>query len=855
MPESDRRRQRRRSVQDEPDPEVGTDDGGSADLEDVTTGSEGPRTDRIQLQDEIEKSFLEYAMSVIVGRALPDVRDGLKVVQRRILYGMYEQRLLPDRTFKKCARVVGDVMGKYHPHGDQAIYDALVRMAQDFSLRYPLVQGHGNFGSPDFGAAAMRYTECRLARLSEAMLDGIDEDTVDFIPNYDGEEREPTVMPARFPNLLVNGSEGIAVAVATSIPPHNMSEVCEAAIYYIDHPEASPDELAEIVKGPDFPTGGLIMGTDGIRDAYRSGKGSVVLRARTDIEQTKKGRSRIVVTELPYQAKPGQILDKIKSLVDTKVIEGISDLRDETSRDGTRLVIELRPDADELVVRNLLFKHTDLERRFNINMVAVVGQTPRTLNLAEMIGYYIDHQIEVVERRTKYRLQRARERKHIVEGLLIAVSNIDAVIALIRQSEDSEAARNALMERFSLSEIQAREVLDMPLRRLTKLDAKRLQDEDEELSRMIREFERILADPKKLREVIKKELAEVKEKFGDSRKTEISGEESRFDLESLVADEEIVVTVTRNDYVKAARASNYKRQARGGRGISGGKVTEDDVAEHIIRTTRHAYLLFFTNRGRVFRLRALELPIKERTARGEHIRKYLKLEEEDPDTGRPAENIQAVIDTSQYETKRYLVIATKKGVVKKTNFNAYDSAGRRGIIAVDLQQGDEVVAVLATSAGDEILLVTGNGMSLRFHEKQLRAQGRATRGVRGINLKAGDYVVAAVTAADDEEILVVTTRGYGKRTPVGQFRLQSRGGKGVRAIRLAEAKGKVAGALAVSPGDEIFVVSTDGNVIRVPISDISRQSRDATGVRIMKLELSQEVAGLTLADREEDTGS
>ncbi len=828
------------------EPEGGAEEGGLVGA---------PGIERIQLQEEIERSFLEYAMSVIVGRALPDVRDGLKVVQRRILYGMYEQRLLPDRTFKKCARVVGDVMGKYHPHGDQAIYDALVRMAQDFSLRYPLVQGHGNFGSPDFGPAAMRYTECRLAALSEAVLDGIDEDTVDFQPNYDGEETEPTVLPSRFPNLLVNGSEGIAVAVATNIPPHNMGEVCDAVTYYIDHPDASTDELAEIVKGPDFPTGGIIMGTDGVKEAYRTGKGSIVVRARTELEETKRGRRRIVVTELPYQARPSSILERIKELVDTKVIEGVGELRDETSREGTRLVIELKADADERVVENLLFKHTDLERRINVNMVAVVGQSPKLLNLADAIGYYVSHQIEVVKRRTSFRLERARQRKHIVEGLLVAVSNIDAVIGLIRQSEDSEAARNRLMERFGLSEAQAREVLDMPLRRLTRLDAQRLRDEDKELAERIATLERILADPKELREVIKAELAEVREKFGDERRTEIREEESRFDIESLVADEEIVVTVTRNDYVKAARTSNYRRQSRGGRGISAGKVTEDDVAEHIVRTTRHAYLLFFTNLGRVFRLRALELPVRDRTARGEHIRKYLKLQEGDPEAGRPAEHVQAVIDTSQYETKRYLVIATKRGLVKKTSFNAYDSAGRRGIIAIDLQDGDEVVSVLATSEGDEILLLTGKGMSLRFSEKDLRAQGRATRGVRGIRLEPGDYVVEAVTATAGEEILVVTTRGYGKRTPVKQFRLQSRGGKGVRAIRLAEAKGKVAAAVPVREGDEIFVISTDGNVIRIPIADVSRQSRAATGVRVMKLELSQEVAGVALAEPEENGAS
>ena len=825
--------------------------GNGGDVEAISPMDPRPRVERVQLQVEIEKSFLEYAMSVIVGRALPDVRDGLKVVQRRILYGMYEQRLLPDRTFKKCARVVGDVMGKYHPHGDQAIYEALVRMAQDFALRYPLIDGHGNFGSPDFGPAAMRYTECRLARLAEAMLDGIDEDTVDFVPNYDEEEREPTVMPARFPNLLVNGSEGIAVAVATNIPPHNMREVCDAVIYYIDHPEASPDELAEIVKGPDFPTGGVIMGTEGIRQAYRTGRGSIVLRAKTEIQEHKKGRKRIVVTELPYQARPAKILDRIQELSDSKTVEGISELRDETSREGTRLVIELRPEADDLVVRNLLFRYTDLERTLNINMVAVVGHTPKTLNLAELIKHYVDHQVVVVERRTRFRLKKARERKHIVEGLLIAVRNIDAVIALIRQSEDTEAARAGLMQRFGLSEIQAREVLEMPLRRLTKLDSRRLEEENRELEQTIAWLEQILGDPKELREVIKQELAAVKEKFGDPRRTEISQEESRFDAESLIADEEIVITVTRNAYVKAARVSSYKRQARGGRGVSGGKVTEDDVAEHIIRTTRHSYLLFFTNLGRVYRLRALELPIRERTAKGDHIRKYLRLEEGDPDSGKPAEHVQAVIDTSQYETKRFLVIVTKKGIVKKTRFNEYDSAGRRGIIAVDLQEGDEVVSVLATEPGEEILLLTRNGMSLRFREKQLRAQGRATRGVRGISLREGDYVVAAVTASNDEDLLIVTTRGFGKRTPLRLFRPQSRGGLGVRAIRLAEAKGKVAAALAVRESDEVFVIATDGNVIRIPLSDVSRQSREATGVRVMRLELAQEVAGVALADREE----
>lgn len=813
-------------------------------------GSSYGRVEPIPLEEEMERSFLEYALSVILGRALPDVRDGLKVVQRRILYGMYEQRLLSDRVFKKCARVVGDVMGRYHPHGDQAIYDALVRMAQDFSLRYPLVDGHGNFGSPDFGPAAMRYTECRLTSLAEVLLNGIDEETVDFVANYDGEEQEPVVLPARFPNLLVNGSEGIAVAVSTNIPPHNMGEVCDAVAYYLDHPDASADDLAEIVRGPDFPTGGIIMGGDAIKEVYRSGRGSVVVRARMELESPKRSRRRLVITELPYQTKPNEILSRIKTLLDEKRLEGVAELRDETSREGTRLVIELRNEADAEVIRNQLFKHTDLERRINVNMVAVVGKTPRLLNLAELIGHYVDHQMEVVERRTTFRLRKARERKHVVEGLLIAQANIDAVIALIRESEDADVARRRLMERFGLSEIQAREVLDMPLRRLTRLDGAKLREEDKELAERIGALEKILADPAELRAVIKEELMEVKEKYADPRRTEISHVEARYDLESLIADEDIVVTVTRNDYVKAVKATNYRRQARGGRGVSGGRPTEDDVYEHIVRTTRHAYLLFFTNRGRVFRLRALELPLKDRTARGEHLRNYLRLEGEDPDLGRPPERVQAVIDTSQYETKRYLMIVTRNGIVKKTRINEFDSAGRRGIIAIELQPGDQVVAVLATSGEDDALLFTAKGVALRFDEGEVRAQGRATKGVKGIRLKRDDHVVAAALASESEDVIIVTSRGYGKRTRVADFRKQKRGGQGVTAMRLPEGRGKVVAAMPADDDTELFVVSSDGNVIRISCKDVSRQGRHATGVGVMKVELADEVAALALAERD-----
>ena len=807
------------------------------------------RIELIDLQDEMERSFLEYALSVILSRALPDVRDGLKPVQRRILYGMYEQRLLPDRMYKKCARVVGDVMGRYHPHGDQAIYDALVRMAQDFSLRQPLIDGHGNFGSPDFGPAAMRYTECRLAPLAQVLLDGIDENTVDFVDNYDGEEKEPVVLPARFPNLLVNGAEGIGVAVSTSIPPHNMAEICDAVIHFIDNPDATVSDLLRIVRGPDFPTGGILMDASSLQKIYETGRGSVTLRARTAFEQGKKGgRWRIVVTELPYQAKASEILSKIKRLVDEKRLEGIAELRDETSREGIRLVIELKGDAEKEIVLNQLFKLTDLERRINVTMVAVVGKTPKLLNLREAIRYYVEHQVEVVERRTRHRLEKAKARKNIVEGLLIAVANIDAVIATIRASEDAEAARTALMRQFELNEEQAREVLEMPLRRLTKLDGQKLREENEQLAQTIAELEKILSDPGELRAVIKREIQEVKSKFSDPRRTEIREEKAEYNPEDLIADEEIVVTVTRNGYVKAVRATHYRPQARGGRGVSGGRITEDDIVEHVVRTTRHSYLLFFTDRGRVFRLRALELPLKDRTAKGDHLRNFLRLEPEDASRGLGAERVQAVIDTSLYETQRFLLFVTKNGVVKKTRVNLYDSAGRKGIIAIELEPGDQLVTALPTSGQDEVMLFTAKGRALRFNENDVRPSGRATRGVRGMKLGSGDYVVAAAVVEPTEEIVIVTSRGFGKRTGVKEFRTQKRGGQGVKAMRLVEGKGKVAAAVKAGESDEVLVIATDGKVIRVPCSEISKQGRVASGVRIMRLDVADEVAALALVE-------
>lgn len=796
----------------------------------------------------MERSFLDYAMSVIVARALPDVRDGLKPVHKRILYGMFEQGVRPDRPYKKCARMVGDVMGKYHPHGDSAIYDALVRMAQDFSLRYPLVDGHGNFGSPDFGAAAMRYTECRLAPLALEMIEGIDEETVDFVDNYDGEEKEPVVLPCRFPNLLVNGAGGIAVGMATNIPPHNMREVCDAVVHYLDHPDCTPDELAEIIKGPDFPTGGIIMGKGGVVNAYRTGRGSVRVRAKASIEEDSRGRPRIVVTELPYQVAASNVLLKIKDLVESKKVEGISDLRDETSREGLRLVVELKRDAIPQVVLNQLYKYTQLQDTFGVNMLALVGGRPRTLNLAEMVGYYVDHQVEVIERRTRYRLRRAEERLHIVEGLLIALDNIDDVIRIIRGSQDTEAARTALMNQFGLSETQANHILDMPLRRLTQLETNKLREEEGELKARIAELKSILEDPKKVREIIRAELSEIRERFGDARRTVIASEEGEFDIEDLVADEELVITLSRNNYIKAVPAAAYRTQNRGGRGVSGGKLKDEDVLDHIRHTTAHAFLLFFSNTGKVYRIKAHEVPRRDRTARGVVVQNVLPLH--------PEERIQAIIDTRDYETYRYLVIATKNGIVKKTLFNAYDSSRRDGIIALNLRDGDEVVSVMPTSGDDGILLLSRSGQGICFPEADARPMGRTAGGVRGMKLAKGDYVVSAVVADPGADLLLVTTSGHGKRTPVSQFGSQRRGGKGRVAIKLPPARGKLVGGLVVVEGQEVILTSTDGQVIRIAADGISRQGRYATGVSVMKLDRAHEVAAITSVpvDSEQDRG-
>jgi DNA gyrase subunit A len=797
---------------------------------DLTYGAIEP----VELQEEMERSFLDYAMSVIVSRALPDVRDGLKPVHRRILWGMWSQGVRPDRPHVKCARVTGDVMGKYHPHGNQAIYDALVRMAQPFSLRHPLIDFHGNYGSPDFEPAAERYTECRLSNLAMRLLDGIDEDTVDFVDNYDGQDREPTVLPARFPNLLVNGSQGIAVGMATNIPPHNLGEVIDAVLHLLDHPEATPDDLMRFVKGPDFPTGALILGRSGIVEAYRTGRGSIRMRARAEVVSG-RGGDEIVVTELPYQASVSTIAARIAELVESRALEGIRDVKNLSSGEATRLVIYLKRDANANVVLNNLYKHTPLQTSFGVNMVALVDGVPRVLNLAQMLGAYVDHQVEVIRRRSTFRLRKARDRAHIVEGLLKALDHIDAIIATIRGSEDRAAARAALMAApFEFSEIQANHILDMQLGRLTRLGRAELEEEMAKLRETIAELEAILADEAKLRSVIKAELTELKEAFAEPRRAEITFDPGDIDIEDLIADEEIVVTLSRAGYVKAVPADAFRSQGRGGRGGRGTKLRDDDFVTHVVHTSMHAYLLFFSNRGRVYRLKGHEIPLKERNARGTAIVNLLPLE--------PDERIQAVIDTRTYEDGRFLFFATKQGQVKKTLMSEYDSSLRTGLIAIGLREGDELVRVIQTGGSDDIFMVTRAGMTIRFNEEEVRPMGRAAAGVRGMRLKPGDEVVSCDVARDDAAILMVTDAGYGKRTQLDRFHRQARGGQGVRGIRLTASRGRVVAAFMVDLDAEVLLVSAQGIAIRVPAREISSQGRDATGVRIMTLDAGDTVA-------------
>src|SRR4051812_2948579 len=800
----------------------------------------------IELQEEMERSFLDYAMSVIVARALPDVRDGLKPVHRRILWGMHDVGARSDRPHMKCARVTGDVMGKYHPHGDGAIYDALVRMAQDFSLRHPLVDGHGNFGSPDDPPAAARYTECRLAPLALQLLNGIDEDTVDFVDNYSGEYQVPAVLPSRFPNLLVNGSQGIAVGMATNIPPHNLGEVIDATVHLIDNPGATPDDLMEFVKGPDFPTGALILGRGGILDAYRTGRGSIRMRAKAEVEERKSG-TFIVVHELLYQASPNAILAKIADLVNSRELEGIADVNDESAGDTTRLVVKLKRDANANVVLNNLFKHTTLQTSFGVNMVALVDGVPRTLDLVQALRAYVDHQVDVITRRSEHRLKKARDRAHIVEGLLRALDMIDQIISLIRGSADRGAARDGLMAApFEFSEIQANHILDMTLGRLTRLGRSELEKEMAELRETIADLESILADPSKLRGVIKSEMTAIRDEFASPRRAEITFDPGEMNAEDFIEDAPLVVTMTRAGYIKTVASTAFRTQGRGGRGITGTKLKEEDLVSEIIHTTAHAFLLFFSNKGKVYRLKAHEVPMKERTARGIPIVNLLPLEND--------ERIQAIIDTRDYPDDRFLFFATRKGQVKKTAFSEYDKSRREGFIAINLRDGDELVKVIQTNGEDDIFIDSRNGMTIRFTEDDVRPMGRDAAGVRGMAIKEGDEVVSCDVARDDAAILMITDAGFGKRTQLDKFNPQGRGGQGVRGIRLTARRGYVVAAFMVGLDDDIICISSAGVATRMEVRSISSQGRDATGVRVMNLDSGQSVAAVApILSSDDDT--
>ncbi len=809
------------------------------------------RHGRIEPRDlelEMSSSYLDYAMSVIVGRALPDVRDGLKPVHRRILYTMHSMGLQPDRAFTKCAKVVGQVMGDLHPHGDSAIYDALVRLAQDFSTRHPLVDGQGNFGSNDFPAAAYRYTESRLTKIATEMLRDIDEDTVDFAPNYDDKGTEPTVLPAHFPALLVNGSSGIAVGVATNIPPHNLREIIDATVAMIDDPGIDVDGLMQHVKGPDFPTGGFIVGRSGIADAYRTGRGRVILRARAHNEPLKHGKNAIIFTELPYQVGTAEFVRKISELSKDKVIPEISgpdDVRDESGRDGLRVVVELKRDAVPKVALNKLYKHTQAQVTFGVNAVALVEGTPRTLGLHAFIRHYLDHQKEVVTRRSRFRLNRAEQRAHILEGLLIALRNLDDVIELIRGSSDPEEARTGLITRFDLTEVQARAILDLRLQRLTQLEVGKIEEEHAELMGMIAGLRAILGDEARVYGVIREELLDVKTRFGDDRRTEIIAAEGEIDIEDLIADEEMVISITSSGYIKRLPVTTYRAQRRGGKGLRGAKVKDEDYVDHLFIASTHDWLLFFTNQGRVYRQKVHELPPAARDARGRHIANVLAL--------KPDEEVRQVFNTRDYGEGRYLMLATREGMVKKTEFTSFNTILKdAGIIAIRLNDGDELIGAALTDGDDDVLIISARGQAARFSEGQCRPMGRDTMGVKAMTLKPEDRVLSLCIARDDEDLLVVTGNGYGKRTAMADYPRKGRPTQGVRTIKVTGKKGELVTARPVREGQELLLISMMGQIIRIAVESIRRTGRSTEGVRLMVMGDEDQVSGI--APVEEGTG-
>jgi len=793
---------------------------------------------------EMRESFMDYAMSIIISRALPDVRDGLKPVHRRILYAMSEMGMTPDKPFKKSARVVGEVLAKYHPHGDAAVYDAMVRMAQDFSLRYMLVEGHGNFGSIDGdSAAAMRYTEARLSRISGEMLRDIDKETIDFVPNYDGGEMEPSVLPARFPNLLVNGNSGIAVGMATNIPPHNLTEVINGVQALIRNPDITSLDLMEYIAGPDFPTGAFVLGRSGIRQAYQTGRGTITIRARAEIEEA-GGRHRIVVTELPYMVIKSRLVEKIAELVREKKIDGITDLRDESDRSGIRIVIELRRDVNPNVVLNNLYKHTPMQTSFGINMLAIVNKEPKVLSLKEMLQHYLRHQVEVVTRRTQYDLRKAEERAHILEGLRVALDHLDEVIALIRAARDDAEAKEGLMNRFGLSEAQAQAILDMRLRRLTGLEREKIDAEYAELTQKIAEYKRILADEQLLLGIIHDELEEIKRKYGDARRTVITQEEDEILTEDLIPREEVVITMTHTGYIKRLPVSTYRSQKRGGKGVVGMGTKEDDFVEHLFVANTHDYLLFFTNKGRVFRLKAWEVPDLSRTARGTPIINLIQIDQD--------ETINAVIPVASVDTDQYLFFATRKGIVKKTPLSDYANIRKVGLIAITLREDDDLIAVRLTDGKREIIMGTARGMSIRFPESDVRPMTRGATGVKGIELDEGDAVIDMDVVEPDQDVLIVTEKGYGKRTPVSEYRVQSRGGKGIKTLHITEKNGRVVGLKVVRDDRDLMVITASGTLIRTAVAGISSMGRITQGVKLIHIRDEDAVATVAVVPPQEE---
>lgn len=782
----------------------------------------------VELEEEMKKSYIDYAMSVIVGRALPDVRDGLKPVHRRILYSMHESGMTSDKAYKKSARVVGDVLGRYHPHGDTAVYDAMVRLAQDFSTRYMLVDGHGNFGSIDGdSAAAMRYTEVRMSKIAAELLRDIEKETVDFTPNYDESLEEPTVLPARLPNLLVNGSSGIAVGMATNIPPHNLGEVIEGVISLIENPQITINELMQIIKGPDFPGGGIIMGRSGIRKAYETGRGSIQVKAVSRIEKMHNGKMRIVITELPYLVNKAKLIEKTAELVRDKKIEGITDLRDESDRTGMRIIIELRKDDNPQVVLNQLYKHTQLKDNFGVIMLALVNGEPKVLNLKEMLYYYLEHQKDIVVRRTRYELRKAEERMHIVEGLKIAIDHIDEVIRIIRQSPNIVTAKENLMSRFALSEKQAQAIVDMKLGKLSGLEREKLEEEYKELVGRIAYLRSILADERLVLKIITEELTEVKNKYQDERRSQISLEEDLLEIEDLIADEDVVITITHGGYIKRQLISVYRNQKRGGKGVTAITTKEEDFVEHLFITTTHQNLLFFTNKGKVYRKKVYEIPEASRQAKGTAIVNLLFIMGE--------EKITAVIPVREFVEDQYLVTATQKGIIKKTSLPEYDTKRKDGIIALTLDDDDELIGVKLTSGEDDIILATKQGLAIRFSEEDVRRMGRTARGVKGISLQQGDYVIGMDICRDEATLLVVTEKGYGKRTAMTEFRTQYRGGKGVRGMKLTPKSGALVGIRVIDAEDEIMLITLEGIMIRISVADISMMGRATQGVIVMRM--------------------